>query len=74
MLRPPLAIAAAQVKGSHNGRKVYKFFLVDSLGRELLAATGEETADAHYNYASVPELEAKWGAVHGHTRKELTMW
>jgi hypothetical protein len=62
-----------QAKTTHSGRRIYKFFLIDNVGVQHLAATGEETADAHYVYTTMPEF-AHYGSLDGHTRKNLQLW
>lgn len=47
--------------------------LQDQYGNEHLAATAEDSGDAHYTYHSTKEFQ-KYGELTGHNRKELIMW
>ena len=62
-----------QAKETHGSKKFHKFFLVDAAGGRHLAATGEDTGDAHYNYTSSKPFN-KYGAVSCHNRREVLLW
>lgn len=63
-----------KAKESHGSKKFHKFYLVDSTGTRHLAATGEDTGDAHYNYASSRPFNGRFGAVSCHNRREVLLW
>ncbi|KAI8468359.1 MAG: hypothetical protein J3K34DRAFT_427401 [Monoraphidium minutum] len=62
-----------EAKETHGSKKFHKFFLVDAAGNRHLAATGEDTGDAHYNYTSSKPF-AKFGAVSCHNRQKVLQW
>lgn len=64
----------AQAKETHGSKKFHKFFLMDSSGNRHLAATGEDTGDAHYNYTSSKPFNKQFGCINCHNRKEVLMW
>jgi hypothetical protein len=63
----------AQAKETHGSKRFHKFYLVDAGGGRHLAATGEDTGDAHYNYSSSKPFN-KYGAVSCHNRREVLLW
>lgn len=62
-----------QVEGAKGPRKLLRFYLTDALGKEVLAATGEDQGDAHYSYRNAPTFLA-FGTLSCHNRKELVGW
>eukprot|EP00879_Flechtneria_rotunda_P032379 GHRR01035576.1.p1 GENE.GHRR01035576.1~~GHRR01035576.1.p1 ORF type:complete len:205 (+),score=52.30 GHRR01035576.1:410-1024(+) len=54
-------------------KKVLKFHLFDRDGNKHLAATGEDTGDAHYQYRSTKPF-ARYGNLECHNRKDVTAW
>jgi hypothetical protein len=63
----------SQAKETHGSKKFHKFYLIDSGGGRHLAATGEDTGDAHYNYASSKPFN-KFGTISCHNRREVLLW
>ncbi|GBF97334.1 hypothetical protein Rsub_10025 [Raphidocelis subcapitata] len=63
-----------EAKETHGSKRFHKFFLVDASGTRHLAATGEDTGDAHYNYSSSKPFSQAYGAVASHNRKDVLMW
>lgn len=55
-------------------KKHHQFYLVDTDGREHLAAIAEDHGDAHYAYQSIEAFRDKHGELSGHSRKDLIMW
>lgn len=69
----PALYPLPQAKETHGSKKFHKFFLVDSAGNRHLAATGEDTGDAHYNYSSSKPFN-KYGTINCHNRREVLLW
>lgn len=59
--------------GPKRSGKYLKFYLVTTTGDRVLAATGEDLGDAHYQYTNAKHF-TKYGPVNVKTRHDIQIW
>ncbi|GMH41692.1 hypothetical protein BSKO_09602 [Bryopsis sp. KO-2023] len=63
-----------KLPSSNRGERFYlKFYLIDKLGREVLAVTADDQGDAHYRYKNAKGFN-HYGRLDSNSRKDVIMW